>query len=138
MRDTFSRLEITGTVRNDDIFSRDEERNLPSKVRVVVDLLEGVTRETQAPQHPLMFRAILFHHVGQLVVHVSSDTNRSFLLLRGLLADNLRLDRTSGGERTHHGLGLELDQCFGKQGVVYTTRPRPRLGAVFDLQTKQL
>ena len=113
MRDTFSGLEVTSTVGHDDIFSRDKDRDLPSKVWIVVDLLEGVTRQTQAPQHPLMFGAVLSHHVGQLVVHVSSDTNRSVLLLRGLLTDDLGLNRASGGERTHHGLSLELDQCFG-------------------------
>ena len=138
MRDTLRRLDVRRPVGHNDIFRRNKDRDLPREVGVVIDLLEGVTREAQAPQHPLMLRPVLDHLVGQLVVHVRSDTNGGLFLLWRFLTDNLGLYRTSSRERAHHGLGLELHQCFGQQRVVDSTRSRPRLGAVLDLQTKQL
>ena len=69
-----------------------------------------------------MLGAVLAHHLGQLVVHVVSHPDRRFFLLRGFLADDLRLDRSHGWEGLHYGLGLELDRTLHQDGVIHTTR----------------
>ena len=85
-----------------------------------------------------MFRAILDHHVGQLVIHVFLDACSGVLLLCGLFADNLRTHRPLGWERLTHSLGLELDDSLSQQWVMHTTCAGPRLRAVLDLHTQQL
>ena len=84
-----------------------------------------------------MFRAILDHHIGQLVIHISLDTLRGIALLVSLFTDNLRAHWPSGRECLHHGLSLELNQSFGEERVVDAAGTRPRLSPVFDLHTKQ-
>ena len=138
MRNTLSTFQIRRTVRHDDVFSRDIDRRLTVKARVKVDLLEGVTCQSKAEQHPLVLRAVLLHDLGQLIVHVISDTNGRVLLLRGLLTDDLGLDRPCRREGLHDGLGLELNRRLHQQRVEHPARTRPRFCPVLVSQTKDL
>ena len=85
-----------------------------------------------------MLRPELSHHIGKLVVHVSSHPSRRLFLLWGFFADDLGLHRASGREGGHHDLGLELDNSLSQEWVVYAARPNPRIGPLFNLQAQQL
>ena len=132
------RLQTRRTVWNDDIFRRHIYRCLAVQLDIHVHFLERVTGKAQAPQHALVLGTVLDHHFRQLIVHVITNTLSCFLDLRGLFADDLCLDRTRCGERLHHGLGLELHNCFSQDGVVHTTRAIPRFSPVFHLHAEQL
>ena len=134
---TLSSLKVRGSVGHHNVVSGHEHRHLTAQRRVVIDLLERVTRKTQAPQHPLVLGPILRHDVGQLVVHVILDAACSVALLRRLFTDDLRPHRPLGRERLHHGLSLELDDRLSEKRVIHTTGTRPRLGAVLDLHPQQ-
>ena len=85
-----------------------------------------------------MLRAILDHHIGQLVIHIFLDACSGVLLLYSLFTDYLRTHRPLGWECLAHSLGLELNYRFGQQWVMYTTCTGPRFRTVFDLHTQQL
>ena len=134
----WSRLQVTRAVWHYDVFSRDKVRHLTVHAGVEVHLLERIARQAQAPQHALVLRAVFLHHVRQLVVHVILDTQCGLFLGRGLFANDLGLDWTSGWKRGHHGLGLKLHQRLRQHGVVHAACAFPRLRALFDLHAQQL
>ena len=114
MGDAPSDFQAGRAIGYNHILSGEVHRSLTAQCWVVVYLLEGVTRQAETPQHPLMLRPILDHHIGKLVIHVVLNPGRSVTLLRGLLTDDLRPHWPLGRERLGHGLGLELDQRFGE------------------------
>ena len=138
MGDTLSRFEVRRAIGHHNVVCGHVHRHLPPYRRVVIHLLERVTGKTQAPQHPLVLRAVLNHAVGQLVVHIVLDAPRCIALLRCFFADNLRPHRSLGRERLHHGLSLELNDRFSEERVVHTAGTGPRLGAVLDLHPQKL
>ena len=136
--DALCRLKVGRAVRHHHILGGDIHSRLAAKARIVVDLLEGVARQAQTPQHPLVLGPILRHDVGELVVHIRLHALGGVTGFGGLFTDDLRPHRALGRERLHHGLSLELDQSFRQERVVHTAGTGPRLGAILDLHTQQL
>ena len=85
-----------------------------------------------------MLGAVLLHHLGELVVHVVLNADGRLFLLRGLLADDLGLDRTCGREGLHDRFGLELDRALHQQRVIHTACTGPRLCALVIFEAQQL
>ena len=110
---TFSTLDVGRTVWHDDIFGWQVYGRLTTEGRVCVDLLERRARKTQRVQQPLMLRAILSHHLGQLIVHVVTDALRGLYFLLRLLTQYPSLHRARGGECLTHGLRLESYDRLG-------------------------
>ena len=83
-----------------------------------------------------MLRAVLRHHLSQLVVHVLLDTLGRFFLLGRLFADDYRLDGASSRERLCDAFGLEANHRLGEHGVKHTAGAVPRLSAFLVLQAQ--
>ena len=136
MGDALGVIDIRRPIRHNNIFSRQEDSNLPPHCRVVVDLLKSRASQAKRVQHPLMLGTILNHLVGQLVVHVILDTLRSLFLHLIHGTHDLSLNRTSSRESLRDHFRLETHSSFRQQGGVDTTRTRPRLGALLILHAK--
>ena len=104
MCDALGILDVRRTIRYNDVFSGDKRSNLATLTWVVVHLLERTAREWQRPQHLLVLRAILSHHLGQLVVHVLAHAGCGFFAEDVDRANNLGFHRPHRWERLHHGL----------------------------------
>ena len=137
VRDPLGSLQVTRAVGHNDVFSGDKHRHLASLAWVVVDLLERTARNGQVPKHLLVLGAVLIHHVGQLIVHVFTNSRCRLLHLGSVFAQNDSLHRPSGWERLGDTLALEPNHALSQHGVEHTTRPLPRLGAVLVLQAQQ-
>ena len=85
-----------------------------------------------------MLGPVLIHPVRKLIVHVDLHAHGSVTGLGRFLTDNLRTDGSLSRERLHHGLSLELNQCFREQRVINTAGTGPRLGPILYLQAQKL
>ena len=138
MRDPLGSLQATGPIRHNDVLGSDKHRHLTAFAWVVVDLLERRACQRQRPQHLLVLRAVLGHHLGKLVVHVLAHACGGLFLKYVGLTHNLRLHRPHCREGLHHRLGLEPHNCLGQHRVEYATCALPRFCALFVVQTQQL
>ena len=135
MGDTVSRMKVRGPIGDNQILSRNKDGGLAVQAGVKVDLLESITGQSQAPQHALMLRPELSHHICKLIVHVSSHPGSRLFLLRCFFAYDLGLHRASGREGGHHNFGLELYDGLSQKRMVDTTSPNPGVGPLFYLQS---
>ena len=85
-----------------------------------------------------MLRAVLNHHIGQLVVHVDLDTQRGVFFLPRNFPDDLGSDRARGRECLTHGFGLKTNSSFGQNCGIYATRALPRVCTLFVFEAKHL
>ena len=78
-----------------------------------------------------MLWAVLWHFLGQLVVHVISDTLGCIFLHLIDSADDLCFYRPGGRECLHDGLCLEPDRRLGEDRREHSARTIPRFSAFF-------
>ena len=135
MRNTLGCLNIRSTIWHHKIISRHIHRRLSIKPWVKVDFLKRITRQPQSPQHLLVLRSVLNHHIGKLVVHICLHTTGRLFFLFSFFANNLGTHRTLRWKCLHDGLSLKLHYSFSQQGVVHTTRSGPRLCAILNLKS---
>ena len=85
-----------------------------------------------------MLRAILRHHLSELIVHVISDPVGCLLFEFVDRTNNLRLDWARCWERFNDCLALEPHCCFCQNSRVNTASAKPRLSTLFILHAQNV
>ena len=134
MRNTLGALNVGGSVRYNNIFSRDIDRHLTHDIRVVINLLERRPCQTKAVEHALMLRAVLYHPLRKLVIHIRLHTLGGFHFIFVFFPKDLHSDWASGGECLAHSLCLEPNSSFRKDCREHTASAVPRVSALFILE----
>ena len=83
-------------------------------------------------------RIVLFHRLGDLIVHEILDPSGLGFALRIDKANDLGLDRAAGGQKFLVRLRLELRHGLGDQRVRNARRALERLGALDGLNAQQV
>ena len=138
VRYVFRRLQIRRRVRDEKLLRRYEPADRASQKFVIIDLLEGRTGQRQIKQHLIEFRRVLFHHAGNLVIHIVPDTLGLILGLGRYFPDYLRSNRPSRRKQLSKSLCLKLSHRLGQKRMGHARRTTERLRPVFVLEPEKL
>ena len=136
MRDPLSVQDARRAVGDDEVFSRYEHCRLPLHARVEIHLLERASSQPQGVEHPLVLRAVLRHHLGELVVHVIAHPVSGFFLEPVDGTDDFCLDRALRREGLDDGLALEAYGSFSQHRGEHSAGTVPGFCALFVLHAQ--
>ena len=136
---TWAREQVRRRVWNNDVLRRNETRHLTSHSPVEISLFKRGPRQREIEKHLVHFRIVLFHHLGDLVVHEVLDALGLLFNLLVHRAHDPSLNRASGRQELFVSLRLELSDALRdhwvRDGRGALERRRPLF--LFDAQKTQ-